>query len=198
MPHSLLPTLLLQILVIGYTPGPANIYSLAMSLRHGRRESLRMWLGLLAGFSIAACIMAILTHLLGIAIGEYVSYLKYAGAAYLVYLAYKICKRNGQMSGRDSECSFWGGMIVQLTNAKMLLFELTAFSTFVLPHSNRLADLLEVAAWLTLAGPGGNLAWLLAGSYLRGFFAQYGRLVDALSAIALILCALWIVMSSTT
>ncbi len=125
MPYSLLPTLLLQILVIGYTPGPANIYSLAMSLRHGRRESLRMWLGLLTGFSIAACIMAILTHLLGIAIGEYVSYLKYAGAAYLVYLAHKICKRNGQMSGRDSECSFWGGMIVQLTNAKMLLFELT-------------------------------------------------------------------------
>ena len=195
MPHSLLPTLLLQILVIGYTPGPANIYSLAMSLRHGRRESLRMWLGLLAGFSIAACVMAVLTHLIGIAIGEYVSYLKYAGAAYLVCLAYKIYKRNGQMSERDSEGSFWGGMIVQMTNAKMLLFELAAFSTFVLPYSNRLADLLEVSAWLALAGPGGNLAWLLAGSYLRGFFAQYGRQVDVLSAIALILCALWIVVS---
>ena len=195
MPCSLLPTLLLQILVIGYTPGPANIYSLAMSLRHGRRESLRMWLGLLAGFSIAACVMAVLTHLIGIAIGGYVSYLKYAGAAYLVCLAYKIYKRNGQMSERDSEGSFWGGMIVQMTNAKMLLFELAAFSTFVLPYSNRLADLLEVSAWLALAGPGGNLAWLLAGSYLRGFFAQYGRQVDVLSAIALILCALWIVVS---
>lgn len=195
MPCSLLPTLLLQILVIGYTPGPANIYSLAMSLRHGRGESLRMWLGLLAGFSIAACVMAVLTHLIGIAIGEYVSYLKYAGAAYLVCLAYKIYKRNGQMSERDSEGSFWGGMIVQMTNAKMLLFELAAFSTFVLPYSNRLADLLEVSAWLALAGPGGNLAWLLAGSYLRGFFAQYGRQVDVLSAIALILCALWIVVS---
>lgn len=195
MPYSLLPTLLLQILVIGYTPGPANIYSLAMSLRHGRRESLRMWLGLLAGFSIAACVMAVLTHLIGIAIGEYVSYLKYVGAAYLVCLAYKIYKRNGQMSERDSEGSFWGGMIVQMTNAKMLLFELAAFSTFVLPYSNRLADLLEVSAWLALAGPGGNLAWLLAGSYLRGFFAQYGRQVDVLSAIALILCALWIVVS---
>lgn len=195
MPYSLLPTLLLQILVIGYTPGPANIYSLAMSLRHGRRESLRMWLGLLAGFSIAACVMAVLTHLIGIAIGGYVSYLKYAGAAYLVCLAYKIYKRNGQMSERDSEGSFWGGMIVQMTNAKMLLFELAAFSTFVLPYSNRLADLLEVSAWLALAGPGGNLAWLLAGSYLRGFFAQYGRQVDVFSAIALILCALWIVVS---
>jgi len=41
MPCSLLPTLLLQILIVGYTPGPANIYSLAMSLRHGRRASKR-------------------------------------------------------------------------------------------------------------------------------------------------------------
>ena len=53
MPHSLLPTLLLQILIVGYTPGPANIYSLAMSLRHGRRTSFVMWLGLLTGFSVA-------------------------------------------------------------------------------------------------------------------------------------------------
>ena len=58
MPHSLLPTLLLQILIVGYTPGPANIYSLAMSLRHGRRTSLVMWLGLLTGFSVAVCAMA--------------------------------------------------------------------------------------------------------------------------------------------
>ena len=36
MPYTLLPTLLLQMLIVGYTPGPANIYSLAMSLRYGR------------------------------------------------------------------------------------------------------------------------------------------------------------------
>lgn len=195
MPYSLLPTLLLQILIVGYTPGPANIYSLAMSLRHGRKESLSMWLGLLTGFCIAACIMSVLTYMLGIAIGEYVSYLKYIGAAYLIYLAYKIYKRNGNSTEHNYECSFRSGMIVQMTNAKMLLFELTAFSTFVLPYSSRLTDLLEVAAWLTLAGPGGNLAWLSAGSSLRGFFAKYGRQVDTLSAIALILCALWIVVS---
>ena len=195
MPYSLLQALLLQILVIGYTPGPANIYSFATSLRHGRRESFKMWLGLLMGSCIAACVMAILTHLLGNAIGEYVAWLKYVGAAYLVYLALKIYSRNGEIVEKDSGASFFDGMVVQLTNAKMLLFELTAFSMFVLPYSNRFVDLLEVAAWLTLAGPGGNLAWLLAGSCLRGFFAQYGRHVDIISAIALIICAVWIVLS---
>ena len=85
-------------------------------------------------------------------------------------------------------------MLVQMTNAKMLLFDLTAFSTFVLPYSNRLVDLLEVGAWLLIAGPGGNLVWLLAGSYLRRFFTKYGRQVDVVSAIALVLCALYIVI----
>ena len=46
MPGALLPTLLLQILVIGYTPGPANIFALAMVLHYGKKKALTMWLGL--------------------------------------------------------------------------------------------------------------------------------------------------------
>ena len=196
MPCALFPTFLLQMLIVGYTPGPANIYSLAMSLRHGRRTSLAMWLGLLTGFCLAVSIMAVLTYLIGLSIGTYVGYLRYAGAAYLVYLAYKIYNRSGKADGNNADCTFLNGMLVQLTNAKMLLFDLSAFSTFVLPYSNRLADLLEVSAWLILAGPGGNLVWLLAGSFLRRFFTDYGRLIDVVSAIALIGCAVWIVVSA--
>lgn len=194
MPYSLLPTLLLQMLIVGYTPGPANIYSLAMSLRHGRKASFAMWAGLLTGFSIAVGLMAILTHLLGIAFGEYVAWLKYLGAAYILYLAWRIWNRGRLAENDNRECSFWSGMLVQMTNAKMLLFDLTVFSTFVLPYSNNLTDLLEVSAWLLIAGPGGNLAWLLAGSFLRRFFLRYGRQVDVVSAIALILCAIYIVL----
>lgn len=87
MPYTLLPSLLLQILIVGYTPGPANIYSLAMSLRYGRKRSLIMWLGLLTGFLVAVTVMAVLTHLVGVAFGEYVGLLKYIGAAYILYLA---------------------------------------------------------------------------------------------------------------
>lgn len=194
MPYSLLPTLLLQILLIGYSPGPANIYSLSMSLRHGRRVSLIMWLGLLTGFSIAICIMTVLTHLIGIAFGEYVGYLKYIGSAYIVYLAHKIYTSKRTSAETDKDCTFTSGMIVQLTNAKMLLFDLTAFSTFVLPYSNHLIDLLEVGAWLLIAGPGANLIWLLAGSYLRKFFLNYGRQIDIISSIALLLCAIYMII----
>lgn len=192
MPYSLLPSLLLQILIVGYTPGPANIYSLAMSLRYGRRTALIMWLGLLVGFSMSVSVVSILTHYLGMALGEYVVYLKYLGAAYILFLAYRIWNSSGMQEGRTGDCTFVSGMMVQLTNAKMMLFDLTAFSTFVLPYSNRLVDLFEVAAWLLIAGPGANLVWLLLGSFLRKFFIQYKRQVDIISVVALVLCALYI------
>ena len=194
MPYDKLPTLLLQILLIGYSPGPANIYALAMSLRYGRKRVLVMWFGLLTGFSIAVCIMVILTHTVGVAFGKYVPLLKYFGACYIAYLAYKIYNSKQCLTDSDKNCNFFSGMIVQMTNAKMLLFELTAFSTLVLPYSSRIEDLFEVGVWLLLAGPGANLIWLLAGSYLRRFFTQYGRRVDAFSALALLLCAIYIIL----
>ena len=114
MPCALFPTFMLQMLVVGYTPGPANIYSLAMSLRHGRRTSLVMWLGLLTGFCLAVSVMAVLTYLIGLSIGTYVGYLRYAGAAYLVYLAYKIYNRSVKADGNNADCTFLNGMLVQL------------------------------------------------------------------------------------
>ncbi len=194
MPINLLPALLLQILVVGYTPGPANIYSLTMAVRYGRARSMRMWTGLFTGATIAVLVMAVLTHFIGEALGSYVIYLKYLGAAYIVYLAYKMWKNSagGDSDGRG--CSFQNGMIVQLTNAKILLFELSVYSTFVLPYSSKLHDLLPVAALLLIAGPGANLVWILIGSSLSHIFERYHRQVNLVSAVALLFCAAYIVL----
>lgn len=194
MPHHLLPSLLLLIFTVGYTPGPANIYALSCSLRYGRRQALRMWLGLLTGFSIAVTVMAVLTHLLGEVLGNYVGYVKYAGAAYILYLAWKMYSDSGKESGETRACSFLSGMLVQLTNAKILLFDLTVFSTFVLPYSKDLADLLAVAAWLELAGPAANLAWIMLGAGLGKFFTRYRRQADIVMAACLAVCGVLIVI----
>lgn len=194
MPITLLPSLLLAIFAVGYSPGPANLYSLACCLKFGRRKALKMWRGLLTGFSIGAVIMVVLTHLLGEVMGDYVIYLKYLGAAYILWLAWKMWRFSGQNNTEAQECTFTSGMIVQLTNAKMLVFELTAFSVYVLPYSDRLTDLFVVAALLLIAGPGANLVWLYAGAYLRRFFAKYQKQVDIVMAILLALCAIYIIV----
>lgn len=194
MPITLLPSLLFAIIVVGYSPGPANLYSLACCLKYGRRKALKMWRGLLSGFSMAACIMVLLTHFLGELMGDYVCYLKYLGALYILWLAWKMWRDSGQTDTEAKDCSFSSGLIVQLTNAKMLLFELTAFSVYVLPYSNKLIDLFIVAILLLIAGPGANLAWLYAGAYLRRFFSRYRKQVDIVMAMLLALCSVYIVL----
>ncbi len=192
MMSELIPTLLLQIILVGFTPGPANIYALSMSLRHGRRKAFVMWLGMLTGFVTAAAIMAYLTHLLGMAFGEYVAYLKILGAAYIAYLAYGIWRDTGNTTTKNRDCNFLSGMFVQLTNAKMLLFDLTIYSTFVLPYSEKLEDLFRIIPWLLIGGPCANLTWLMAGDFLRHFFVRYGKKVDFYLAAALLFCAIYL------
>lgn len=194
MPLHLLPSLLLYILMVGYTPGPANLYALSCSLKYGRKTALRMWYGELCGFLIAVTLVSIATHLLGTVMGEYVEWLKYAGATYILWLAYHIYKSKGLAENEAKTCSFISGMIVQLTNAKMLLFDLTIFSMFVLPYSNSLVDLLVVGYILTLAGPTANLVWLLAGVWLRKWFVNYKKQIDVIMATLLALCAIAIII----
>lgn len=194
MPLHLLPSLLLYILMVGYTPGPANLYALSCSLKYGRKAALRMWYGELCGFLVSVTLVSVATHLIGTILGEYVQWLKYVGAAYILWLAYNIYKSKGLTEADAKTCSFASGMIVQLTNAKMLLFDLTIFSMFVLPYSSRLIDLLTVGYILTLAGPTANLVWLLAGAWLRKWFVSYKKQTDVIMATLLALCAIALIL----
>ena len=192
MPLEQLPALLLALLAVGYTPGPANIYAMSCSLKYGWRASMRMWCGLFFGFLTAALLAAAAAHLAGMTFREYIPYLRYLAAAYIIYLAWKTY-RAGISSEGDTQPTFASGFVVQLTNAKIILFDLSCYSAFVLPYSQRFLDLLPVTALLILAGPGANLVWLLAGGAIKPFVYRYAKTVSAVMAVALLLCAVMMV-----
>lgn len=197
MPTDLFTSFLLSIIAVGYTPGPANLYALSCAMRHGRARSMRMWLGMLCGFIVMALIASTSAHFAGMALGSYIVYVKYLGAAYLMYLAWSIFRSGvsieGEAMSKDASCSFLSGFLVQFTNAKMIIYELTVYSTFVLPYSEKLIDLYKVAAWLLIAGPLANLLWLMAGSVMRPLVARYQKIVNTIMAIVLLLCAILII-----
>lgn len=153
---------------------------------------MRMWCGLLCGFLTAALLAAAAAHLAGMAFREYVPYLRYLAAAYIIYLAWKTY-RAGLSSEGDTQPTFASGFVVQLTNAKIILLDLSCYSAFVLPYSQRFLDLLPVTALLILAGPGANLVWLLAGGAIKPFVYRYAKTVSAVMAVALLLCAVMMV-----
>lgn len=196
MSLALLSKLLLYIVLVGFTPGPANIYALSCALKYGRRHSMGMWLGLVAGFTITVTTVAVISYLLGNAMGHYVTYLKYPGAAYIAWLAWGMMKNNSDnVAHDDCKCTFLNGMIMQLTNAKMILFAFTTFGTFVLPDPNHTPlEFILVALLLYIAGPVANFVWLALGLWLRPYFSGYHRTRSIIMGLALMGCAVFLLL----
>ena len=195
MPPQMLPSLLLYILALGYTPGPSNLCAFHSGIHFGRRHAMRIWWGFVIGFLLIDTTLVVMAHFLGDALGSYVKWLSYAGALYMVCLAVMIVVRSGQ-SKEDmaKSCSIKTGIIIEVTNAKVWMFCLTALGTFALPYSSSLIELAKVGALLTLAGPVANLVWLVAGSALNSLTEKFGRVIDVILAAALILCALMLIL----
>lgn len=190
MPVSLIPSFLLYCFVGGITPGPANLCSLGAALRYGRGPALRQWRGLFCGFFLDSMGAVVLTWLLGAALNEYVGMLSWVGAAYLLWMAWHMFRSGGGDAGSDPAApSFRNGMFVQLTNVKVILFCITALSSYVLPYNTSLWVLLPVGIFLPFTGPMCNLVWLFAGASLQKLFTNHRSTVDTVMALSLALCA---------
>ena len=193
MPSQMLPSLLLYILALGYTPGPSNLCAFHSGIHFGRRRAMTVWWGFVIGFLIIDSTLVLVTHFLGDVLGSYVRWLSYAGAFYMVCLAVMIIVKSGQSKEEMAKsCTIGTGIIIEVTNAKVWMFCLTALGTFVLPYSSSLLELAKVGALLILAGPVANLVWLVAGSSLDNLMEKHGRLVDILLSAALVFSAFFL------
>lgn len=196
MPASLIPSFLTYCFVLSITPGPANLCSLSTALRYGRRAALRQWRGLFTGFCVVAMLSVLITYFLGSVLNQYAAALTWVGAAYLLWMAWHTLRSSDlPQEQRDSAApGFITGMLVNLTNVKIILYCLTALSTFVLPYSRSFWALLAVGLLLPFTGPVANFAWLFAGAALQRLFANHRRAADILCAAALALCAVSLVL----
>ena len=89
----------------------------------------------------------------------------------------------------ERNCNFFTGLLVQLTNVKIILFCMTALSSYVLPYSKGFFSLLLVGLFLPFTGPICNLAWLFAGVKLQTLFQKHKTVLNWVMAAALVLCA---------
>lgn len=194
MPMTLIPSFLLYCYVCAITPGPANLCSLSSAMRYGRGPALRQWRGLFTGFFIVSMVSVLVTHLLGTVLNEYVSLLSWIGAAYILWLAFHMLRSSASSTDKDPAAPcFRTGLLVNLTNVKIMVFCMTALASYVLPYTNSFWVLLAVGLFLPFTGPIANLVWLFAGAALQRLFASHRRAVDIVMAAALALCAVSLV-----
>jgi threonine/homoserine/homoserine lactone efflux protein len=124
-------------LLLAATPGPGMLYVLSRTLAGGRREGVLSSLGtLLGGMVHVIAAAAGLSVVLATSAVAY-SFVKYAGAVYLIYLGINLIVRAGREANealpltRAKQSPFLQGVLTETLNPKTALFFLSFIPQFV-------------------------------------------------------------------
>ena len=168
MSQQLLLAFVVFAAVMYFTPGPNNVMLLSSGLTYGFRRTLPHITGIVVG-------MAFLIAAVGVGLGTvFLAYpvlqtiLKYAGAAYLIYLAVVIAMSGPPKPGEASRkpMTFWGAAVFQWINVKgwvMVIGTITAYAAIAAFPWNIVIQTVIVL----VVGIPATVAWALFGSALR-------------------------------
>ena len=178
------------IFLSAFTPGPNNLMAMSNASRFGFRGGFRFCLGVFGGFGIVMTLCAVFTALLHNLIPVIAPYMRALGAAYLVYLAWSVYRDKGAAGeGAGGTGSFLTGVAMQFVNVKVILYGITAISSFILPYDGSAASLALFVAILSLVGFAGTCCWALFGSAFQKMFTAHRKGLNAVMALLLLYCA---------
>ena len=190
MSFSIIGAFLAYTFITALTPGPNNILALSSVHTHGFRKSLRPLAGMGAGFLIIMLLCALFTVAITRTLPSVTHWLTYLGVIYILWLALKIARSHPANAGySDYPLSFKTSFLLQFANVKIILYGITALSTFVIPYTSSKTLIILVSILLAIIGAFGNLCWAAAGHLFQALLSRHGRLVNLLLAGALILVA---------
>ena len=181
---------LIYCFITAYTPGANNLLSMSNAIRLGLRRSIRFNLGILAGFAIVMSVCTTFSATLYLFLPKIKIVMQGLGAAYMLYLAWKVWKSSSQLSAEGGkEAGFLSGMILQFANPKIYIYAITAMTLYILPVCRSGAALAGFTVILSLIGASGSFVWALFGAAFCKFFSKHMRLVNTIMALLLVYCA---------
>jgi threonine/homoserine/homoserine lactone efflux protein len=155
--------------VMYFTPGPNNIMLLSSGLNYGFRRTLPHMAGVVIGFAFMVGAVGLGFGTIFIAYPVLQTVFKYAGAAYLIYLAAAIALSEPVTPGQDNRrgpMTFWGAAMFQWVNVKgwvMVIGTITAYAGIAsFPWNIAIQVMLSL-----LLGVPATATWALSGSSLR-------------------------------
>ncbi len=185
-------------LIAIYTPGPANITSTSLGVRYGIRGSANFLYGSGIGFTFTSLLGGLFSNLLLTIIPSMESVMRLVGGAYILYLAYKMLKVDYSFS-YDSEVNTPGsqefgfkyGFVIQLLNAKSIIFIITLYTTFLNPLTGKPLLVFLSAIALGIVGIGANFLWASLGAVISSFLRQerIKKVVNLIFALLLVYTA---------
>jgi threonine/homoserine/homoserine lactone efflux protein len=176
--------------VMFFTPGPNNIMVMSSGLTYGFRRTLPLIAGVVIGFAFMVGAVGLGFGTIFITFPGLQAILKYAGAAYLVYLAVMIAMSGPPKPGETARrpLTFLQGAMFQWVNVKgwvAVIGTITAYAAIAKFPFNIVIQVLTFLAMGTAA----ITIWTLFGSALRPFLTSPRAVRGFNIAMALLLLA---------
>ncbi len=161
--------------LLALTPGPDNLFVLMESASNGRRAGLLVVLGLCTGLVGHTLAVALGLAALFAASAAAFTVLKFAGAAYLAWLAWGAWRAPAGAAAAEARAAepagrlYLRGVVMNLTNPKVVLFFLAFLPQFVQPEAGPVVLQL---AWFGLLFIVATLVVFGAIAWFAGYFGE--------------------------
>lgn len=147
--------------IFGVTPGPGIFSILARALIHGPRQCVSLAFGMILSDQIYLTLACIGLVTIANNWSEVFLVIRYLGAAYLIFLGYKIIKsaplvKNDVQSKSNSKkystlSSIMQGFLISASNPKVIVFYISFLPTFIDLNALKIEDMVT-ASLLSFAG----------------------------------------------
>lgn len=167
-------------LLMVLTPGPNMIYLISRSICQGRKAGVISLFGVIAGFLVHMFAAAAGLTALFLAVPLAYEILKWAGAAYLLYLAWQAIKPGARspFEARNLPVDspprlFVMGFMTNVLNPKIAVFYLSIFPQFVSPeHGSMFLQSIQLGITQITVSFTVNLVIALSASTLAAWFER--------------------------
>ena len=202
MNWHLFSAFLLITVVLFLTPGPIVTLILATGARQGTRAALLTVGGASTGNALLLALIALGLGWILKTSAEVFDYLRWFGAAYLVWLGIQAWRHAGETSEAIAPAAHvhaWRGFVVAMTNPKTIAFFTAFLPQFLDPTLPVERQLLVMCVCSVVLGSMLDAGWAMAAGFGRAWFMKpkYNKLLGRLSGLVLIGGGVWLSLVRT-
>ena len=167
-------------LLMAITPGPNMVYLISRSICQGRTAGIMSWFGVVLGFTVHMLCASIGLTALFMAVPLGYELLKFAGALYLLWLAWQAVRPGARspfeakdLPSEPPRKLFMMGLLTSILNPKVAIFYLSVLPQFISPQQGSvLAQSLLLGVTQVCIGSSVNLLVTLSAAAIAGWFGK--------------------------
>ena len=189
-------------IALALIPGPVVTLVIGNGLRYGTRAALTNILGVQVGLTIVIGIVAVgLTSLMA-TMGYWFDWVRFAGAAYLVWLGYKLIRSPVEGVNVDEPPPpprggfFLQGFLVLLSNPKVLVFFGAFIPQFMDMNQDHISQVALLGFTFMITGAITDSIYAIVAGRARKFFsARRTRLLSRISGGFMVGGGIWLALT---